>query len=260
MVAKRFKRPKRPSRRWITLLVLLTVVIGFSFTLPMDVYLQALIEWTQGLGRGSAVVFTLIFTGTILILIPATILTLAAGFAFGVFWGTVIVMIASLAGAGLAFLIGRTLARDVVDAKVSDNRRFRRFDRTIGRQGFKIVFLLRLSPIFPFTLINYALGLTSVQFTTYLLATAIGIFPAALLYVYVGAVAEDLTQIFSVDPGGGRGLQIVNLAGLVATVIVTVIVTRIARRALKDPPPARDAPAIPEFDPQTSEHATDTRS
>jgi uncharacterized membrane protein YdjX (TVP38/TMEM64 family) len=167
-------------------------------------------------------------------LFAASLMTLAAGAIFGVTRGTLYVFVAALIGSCAAFLVARYLARGAVERRIADNPRFAAIDRAIGAEGRKIVLLLRLSPAFPFNLLNYALGLTRVRFGDYAVA-AIGMLPGTLLYVYLGRVVGDLAKLAGgVRPEHGAGQSLLLGIGLVATVVATVTVTRIARRALAE--------------------------
>ena len=133
------------------------------------------------------------------------------------------------AGAFLSALSGAAPSRGA-----AGNARFAAIDRAVGAQGRKIVFLLRLSPVFPFTLLNYALGLTRVRFADYVLAS-VGMLPGTLLYVYYGKLAGDVAALAGVAPvQKGAGYYAVLILGLVATVLVTIVVTRTARKALRE--------------------------
>jgi uncharacterized membrane protein YdjX (TVP38/TMEM64 family) len=175
-----------------------------------------------------------------LLFLPGSILTLGAGFAFGVAAGTASVSIGSTAGAALAFLSGRTLARSFIESKVSGNPKFLAIDRAVGREGFKIVLLTRLSPVFPFNLLNYAFGLTKVSFRDYVLASWIGMLPGTLMYVYLGSAVKSLAELAAGNVEGGLGQKALFAVGLVATVVVTTFVTRIAKRALEVSLPVTD--------------------
>jgi uncharacterized membrane protein YdjX (TVP38/TMEM64 family) len=164
---------------------------------------------------------------------PASVLTIGAGFVFGVLLGTVTVSIAATTGAALAFLMARYFARDKIEQKLSSSRRFKQIDRAIGEQGPKLVFLLRLSPLIPFNLSNYFYGLTAVKFWPYVLASWIGMLPGTLLYVYLGAAGKaGLNAAVGQSSGRSPWEYVLFGIGLIATVVVTVWVTRIARREL----------------------------
>ncbi|MGH7856393.1 MAG: TVP38/TMEM64 family protein, partial [Candidatus Binatia bacterium] len=146
----------------------------------------------------------------------------------------VYVFVAATLGAAGAFLVSRYFARGFVEQRIAGNERFAAIDRAVAREGRKIVFLLRLSPAFPFTLLNYALGLTRVRFVDYVVAS-IGMIPGTILYVYYGKLAGDVAAIAARgEVEKGAGYYGVLLLGLVATIVVTTVVTRIARRALRE--------------------------
>jgi uncharacterized membrane protein YdjX (TVP38/TMEM64 family) len=165
-------------------------------------------------------------------LVPASLLTLVAGAIFGIVWGTIYTLIGASIGAVAGFLIARYAARGLVERRLADDARFAAIDRAVGAEGLKIVTLLRLSPVFPFSLLNYALGLTRVRLADYLLGM-IGIIPGTLLYVYYGKVGGDVAALASgARPRGGLASTALVGLGLIATIWVTVLITRAARRAL----------------------------
>ncbi len=216
-------------------LVAVVVVVGAILLLPRPAseYLQDGVELAQGAGVRGALVFGVIYAALVVALVPGSVLTLAAGYLYGPVWGTVLISPASVLGASLAFLVGRFLARDWISKKLADNERFQRVDAAIGSSGFKLIALLRLSPVFPFSLSNYALGLTRVRFRDYVLASWLGMLPGTFMYVYLGSLVTEVSQLFSGDrPDSGPWGNVLYGVGLVATVLVTVMVTRIARRAL----------------------------
>jgi len=178
-------------------------------------------------------VFVLGYAAATVAFVPGSVLTLAAGAIFGLAKGTVYVLVAATLGSSAAFLIGRYLARGAVEHRVRSNPRFAAIDRAVAAEGRRFVFLLRLSPVVPFNVLNYALGLTSVRFGDYLVAS-LGMIPGTLLYVYYGKLAGDLATV-----AGGAGVEkgpgywAVLILGLVATVGVTMLVTRVSRRALR---------------------------
>ena len=158
-----------------------------------------------------------------------------AGFVFGALWGTVAVSLGSTLSAGLAFLIARYFARDRVSSLARKNAKFAAVDDAIGRQGWKIVFLLRLSPLMPFSASNYLYGLTAVRFWPYVLASWIGMLPGTVLYVYLGAAGKAGLQAAASQGTPQTPVQTVFLAaGLVSTLVVTWYASRIARKALQE--------------------------
>jgi uncharacterized membrane protein YdjX (TVP38/TMEM64 family) len=196
--------------------------------------IPAFSAWVDGLGVWGPVAFVAGYAIATVAFVPGSLLTLAAGAIFGVGKGTALVLLAATLGASAAFLVSRYLARGFVERRLAGNERFAAIDRAIGSQGRKIVFLLRLSPVFPFNLLNYALGLTRVRFADYVVAS-IGMLPGTLLYVYYGKVAGDVARLAGGAPmRRGPAYYGVLALGLVATIVVTTLVTRTARRALQE--------------------------
>lgn len=194
----------------------------------------SLIEWIRGAGVPGALVFILAYAAATVALLPGSLLTLGAGFAYGPVLGTAIVSPASVLGATLSFLLGRTVARGWITRKISGNARFSALDRAIGENGLKILVLVRLSPIFPFNVVNYAFGLTALRPLTYILGSFVGMLPGTILFVYLGSLAGEAATLLSGDrPDAGIAGRALYWVGLAATVGVTVLITRIARRALK---------------------------
>ena len=190
--------------------------------------------WVEGLGPWGPIVFILGYAVATVAFVPGSALTLLGGAVFGIVRGTLYVFVGALLGTVLAFLAARYLVRPAVERRVASHPRFARLDHAIGEQGRKIVFLLRLSPVFPFNLLNYALGVTRVRLADYVLASA-GMIPGTLLYVYYGKVAGEVAAAAGgVGVQRGAGYYGVLGLGLVATIGVTVVVTRMARRALKE--------------------------
>jgi uncharacterized membrane protein YdjX (TVP38/TMEM64 family) len=219
--------------KWIGFVIVSIALLIAVRALPVTDWLTRFNYWVADLGIWGVLLFILVYVLATVLFFPASILTIGAGFIFGVLLGTVVVSIAATAGAALAFLIARYLARDQIERHVANNPRFKRIDRAIGERGAKLVFLLRLSPLIPFNVSNYFYGLTAVKFWPYVLASWIGMLPGTLLYVYIGAAGKaSLIGTVGVAPGRSRWEYVLFAVGLIATVIVTVWVTRIARREL----------------------------
>ena len=193
--------------------------------------LKRALDWISGLGVWGPVAFVVIYVLACVLFIPGSILTLGAGVLFGVLRGFIFVSVASTLGASAAFLAGRYLAREWVSKKIEGNAKFKAIDEAVAREGWKIVGLTRLSPVFPFNLLNYAFGLTKVSLRDYFFASWIGMMPGTVMYVYLGSLAGDLASL-----GAGHkrtvGEWLLYGAGLLATILVTVYVTKIARKSL----------------------------
>jgi len=194
--------------------------------------LRRSLDWVAGLGPAGVFAFIAIYILACIFMLPGSVLTLGAGAVFGVVKGSVIVSVAATLGATAAFLVGRYLARDRVARRIEGNARFRAIDEAVGREGWKIVGLTRLSPVFPFNLLNYAYGITKVSLRDYFLATWIGMIPGGVMYVYLGSLAGSLATLGQQGTARTPAQWTLYGVGLVATVVVTVFVTRIARSAL----------------------------
>jgi uncharacterized membrane protein YdjX (TVP38/TMEM64 family) len=201
---------------------------GFN---PQTILFHAL-TWVDSLGAVGAIAFIIIYILATVAFFPGSILTLGAGVVFGVVLGSFYVFIGATIGATVAFLVGRYLARGWVAEKIQGNSKFQAIDEAVGREGLKIVLLTRLSPIFPFNLLNYAYGVTGVSLKDYLLGSA-GMIPGTIMYVYIGSLAGNLATIGTSAPATNPALPwTIRLIGLIATVAVTLYVTKIARQAL----------------------------
>ena len=222
--------------RWLRYGVLALAAVGLLWLggALAGAYLPAFRDWVADAGIWGPAVFMLGYAAATVALVPGSILTLGAGAIFGLVDGTIYVFVAASVGATAAFLIGRYLARDAVERRMAQNQRFAAVDRAVGDEGRRIVFLLRLSPVFPFVYLNYALGLTRVRFVDYLIG-CVGMLPGTILYVYLGKVAADAAALAGGAADEGSALSIAFwIFGLVATAGVTFYVTSVARRALAE--------------------------
>jgi len=223
-------RVRRQGRRVVialsALLAAAVLIRGGGHLLP------GFIAWIAGQGAWGPAAFIAVYILATAAFVPGSPLTFAAGAIFGIARGTVYVFIGAVVGSGLAFLLARTLARPFIERRIAADPRFQRIDRAVAAEGRRIVFLLRLSPVLPFNLMNGALGMTRVRFRDYLMAS-VGMIPGTLLYVYSGRVAGDLALLAGgVNIQRGFGSHLVLALGLVATLVATVWLTRIARGAL----------------------------
>jgi len=195
--------------------------------------LRGSLEWVGNLGAWGPLIFIALYILACVLFLPGSVLTLGAGVLFGVIKGSIIVSISSTLGATCAFLVGRYLARDWVAKKISANEKFQAIDEAVAREGWKIVGLTRLSPVFPFNLLNYAYGLTRVSLRDYFFASWIGMMPGTVMFVYIGSLAGEVAKLGTEGRTRTSAEWALYIVGLIATVAVTVIITRIARDALK---------------------------
>jgi uncharacterized membrane protein YdjX (TVP38/TMEM64 family) len=223
---------KRSNTRVVGGLLAFVGIVVASFFLPADDWALGLAGWIRGAGLTGAAAFVGVYVLGAALLLPGSLLTLTAGFAYGPVVGTLVAWPAATLAATIAFLIGRFVARDWVHHRVATHPRFAAIDRAIGRNGFKIVFLLRLSPVFPYNLLNYGLGLTSVPVHLYAAASLLGMLPGAALFAYLGSLVTSAASLAHGAPDVGPVRWVLYGVGFVATASVTVLLTRIARREL----------------------------
>lgn len=223
-----------PKSGLLIRLIVVVLVLGllFFFGRRAGAAIPEFAAWVDGLGFWGPLVYVFGYAVATVAFIPGSLLTLAAGAIFGLGKGVVVVFVGATLGAALSFLVARYAARKPIEKRLGGNKKFETIDAAIGREGRKIVFLLRLSPVFPFNLLNYGLGLTKVRFVDYLVAS-IGMLPGTLLYVYYGKLAGDVAAL-----AGGAGVQkdaksyaLLGI-GLLATIVVTAVVTKTAKKAL----------------------------
>jgi len=218
--------------KWI-LIVIALIGMGYAWRmLPIEALLNEFNAWVAQLGPFGLVVYGIFYIVATILFVPGALTTIGSGFLFGLGWGTALVSVSATIGASLSFLIARYLARDWIIARAEQSPRFKAIDQAIGKEGWKIVGLLRLSPALPFSLSNYLYGLTAVRFVPYVLSTWIGTFPGTMMYVYFGAIGKaGLEAASSGTPPAQQALLVI---GLIATIIVTIFITRVAQKALKE--------------------------
>lgn len=202
--------------------------------LPLADWLEVFNAWVQKQGSFGMVAFALVYAVAAVLLLPGSVLTLAGGAVFGLFGGFATVLLGATLGAALAFLVSRHVARRRVERWIESRPSFSAIDGAVAKEGWKIVFLTRLSPVFPFNFQNYAYGLTRVAFWQYTLASLVGMIPGTFMYVYLGTLGKSSLEAASgADEVQGLKLAL-QVAGLIATILVTVVITRTARSALKE--------------------------
>jgi len=226
-------------RGLLKIAVIVVALIAVSIFWPVHEWMQNLIIWVKASGVWGIAIYAIIYIVAAVMLIPGSILTLGAGFLYGPFWGTLLVSPVSVMAAFIAFSLARGRMRPWIEKKIHSNARFNVVDKAVGNEGFKIVTLMRLSPIFPYVFLNYALGLTGVKARSFVLASFVGMLPATFLYTYIGSLVTSVTELASAPAQGATEAQnILIWIGFGVTVIVTTYVTFLARSAL--------AKAVPE--------------
>lgn len=163
-----------------------------SFFANPQATLQGVLDTVQAMGPFGMVYFGILYTIAEVLAVPATPLTLSAGYLFGMTNGALVVLTSATIAASIAFVVGKTFLRTWVEGILEENPKFAKLDKAVGEQGFKLLVLIRLSPIFPFALSNYLYGASAISFPAYFWGTLIGFAPGTLAYVYTGMVGKEL--------------------------------------------------------------------
>lgn len=224
----------KPGRdlKLAAILAALALFLALGWLLPVGDWTIALADRVRGAGAAGVLLFIAVYVAATVALLPGSVLTLAAGFAYGPIGGLLVTSPASVLAATTAFLLGRTALRGWVQRKIAGTPRIRALSRAIGKDSFRLILLLRLSPVVPFNILNYALGVSEASLSRYVVASFIGMLPGTWLYVYLGSLATTAAELTDASRGGGPGKLALTVAGLVATVLAVVLVTRSARQAL----------------------------
>ena len=194
----------------------------------MEELLHSFQGWVVGLGPLGWVLYALVYAVCCVLFVPASILTLGAGALYGLGTGTAVVLAGATLGATLSFLLAKSVLRKKIERMTAGNAKFQALDRAIGKEGAKIVFLVRLAPVFPFTYINYAFGLTGVKTLPYVVASFFGMIPGTFAYVYLGSAAAG-----AASGEADTTKKIVQIAGAVVALVVTIFVARVATKAIR---------------------------
>jgi uncharacterized membrane protein YdjX (TVP38/TMEM64 family) len=230
------------SPRWLkwplmaaAIAVMIVVAKQLSLAMLLQDALKDALTWVDSLGALAPLAFIAIYNVATVLLIPGSVLTLGSGILFGLGWGTLYVIVAATLGATIAFWIGRNFARGWVSRQLEKYPKFEAIDRAVAGQGFKIVALVRLSPLFPFNLLNYAFGITQVSLKDYVLGS-VGMIPGTILYVYLGSLLGNIAMIGAktgaIDPQTEKIQWITKIVGLGITIAVSAYITRVAKKAL----------------------------
>jgi uncharacterized membrane protein YdjX (TVP38/TMEM64 family) len=197
-------------------------------------WLAALLQRLSSLGPWGAALFVLLYILSAVTLAPSFLLTVAAGAIYGVWTGSLLVFIGAVLGASVAFVIARRLAGTRLLGWLDREPRVAIVRQAVAQEGPWVQFLLRLSPLVPFNLLNYALGLARVRFKDFVIAL-IGMIPAIIMYTYYGKVVGDVALLAAgVAPPRGAEYYVTLSVGLIATIVATTLITRAARRAIEE--------------------------
>jgi uncharacterized membrane protein YdjX (TVP38/TMEM64 family) len=223
---------KRNTLRAFLLCVTLFLLIYLVRITDARYLVRVSLTRISDLGPWAPFWFIIIYIIACLTFFPGFILTMGAGILFGVAKGTLYVSIGATIGAAFAFLISRYLARHWVLERFARNSKFRAIDDAVANEGWKIVGLTRLSPVFPFIPMNFVFGLTKIPFWQFLFATWFGILPVCTLFVYLGTLLGDIAALGTQPIAAGKTKWIVSGIGIGTTLVVSLFMARIARKAL----------------------------
>lgn len=239
-----------PRYRWMLAAAGVAAIVVALLTLPLQGWILDAVTWIRDAGAAGIAVYAALYVVATLAFLPASLLTLGAGFAYGPVGGTLLVSPVSVLAATAAFLLGRSALRPWVARRARTAPRFAAIDAAIEGGGAKLVALLRLSPFIPFSLFNYALGLTRVRLGHFVLGSFVGMLPLTAAYVYLGSLVSQPAALGRPDVASDSPVSaVLYWVGLAATLLVAAIATRIARRALRRTlasDPATAPPAPPE--------------
>jgi uncharacterized membrane protein YdjX (TVP38/TMEM64 family) len=219
---------------WLGGALTIGALVAAWFLLPVREWLEPFEAWVDGAGAIGVLVFIGVYALAAVLFVPGALLTIAAGLAFGLWKGVLVAWIGATLGATLAFLIARYALRSAVEARAKKNPKFQAMDDAIAKQGWKVVALLRLSPLLPYNVSNYVYGVTRIPLVHYVAASAIGMLPGTFLYVYIGSIGN----MASSSGGATAWKWTLALVGVIATAAVTVWISRVARRSVHAAPSA----------------------
>jgi uncharacterized membrane protein YdjX (TVP38/TMEM64 family) len=214
-------------------ILLLAVVLSAIF-LPLEQIMTGVQSWAETHQSSAIFIVTASIILGILLLLPVSLMTMLAGFLFGLAQGFVVVWVASLVASTAAFWIGRSFARPWIERKIHRKTTFIAIDRAIARKGFLVVLLTRLVMVLPYPALNYSLGLTSVSPKDYLLATNIGSIPPFFLFVYLGTTVSDIAAIINGDVRLEGNEMLVGLTALLVVVGLVLLIVHVAGKTLKE--------------------------
>lgn len=207
-------------------LAMLVVGVALAVTYREHFDAAGLTRWIQAAGFWAPLAFVATYAITAVLFLPGSVMTLTGGALFGPLWGTLYSLTGATLGATLAFLIARHLGADWVAAKVSGQ--LKRLIQGVEAEGWRFVAFLRLVPLFPFNLINYALGVTGIRLSHYVVATYLCMLPGALAYSYLGDAGREAVS------GGENLLQkgLLALALLATVAFLPRLIGRLRQRPM----------------------------
>jgi uncharacterized membrane protein YdjX (TVP38/TMEM64 family) len=199
---------------------------------PTAATLEGLADQLRGQGVAGGVAFVVAYGLAAAAMFPATPFPLTAGFLWGPYWGFLVAWTGEVIGALLSFALGRTLFRHRAERLSETYPLIGALGDAVDEGGMQLLLLLRLSPVLPFGVLNYSLGVTPVRPLQFAISTIVGVIPASILLAYAGASLTRLADAISGDAPLGWGETLLTWGGLAATTIVVITISRATRRAL----------------------------
>jgi uncharacterized membrane protein YdjX (TVP38/TMEM64 family) len=230
-------RPRSTWARWLRVGLGVLLVGGFVAAyalLPLAAWLTRVAQFLRDLGIFGVLLYFGVYTLASLVCFPAAVLTLSAGFAWGALGGLAAAIPAAALAALTAFTIGRVAFRGRLRHALMARPRLAAVERAINAKGARLVFLMRFSPILPFPVLNYVLGMTRIPAPAFVLATATGMLPISFMYTWTGALLVELGGLDGEPQEVGPVKLAMGGLGLLATVFITLWVGRAARAALRE--------------------------
>lgn len=225
----------RPCIKILVGVLAVACVLTASIILGRKHHLQHILVWVDSHRYQGFFIFSAIYILFTVMFIPPAALALGAGAVFGLWVGILLVWWSAILGESVAFILGRFLLRGFVKAQTRHLPSWQAMEAALREDGWKLVLLLRCSPVMPFTLVNYALGVSSLPFWQYLWPSVVGILPGIFLYVYLGTLAKNITEVMQSKglKQASRGTQIAffTVSGVTA-ILAIVLVTIYAKRAI----------------------------
>jgi len=218
----------------IGLSLLGVAIIGITRLLPVVEWIGILQQRIVAMQIWGAAFYPLLFAACNILLLPGGVIAMGSGLFFGLWWGTFLVLMGNLIAAAVAFGISRHLGRSWLERKFSNSRRWRALDKAIRRQGWKIIFLSQVHPLFPTSLLNYLYGVTSIRFWPCMFWVAMGQLPGLFLYAYLGTLAQLGIKLVEGKTHPLAHEYGIWFGGLLLTVVVTTALGRLALRLLKE--------------------------
>ncbi|OUU78773.1 MAG: hypothetical protein CBC38_06570 [Gammaproteobacteria bacterium TMED78] len=221
------------NKRNIKLLIIITLIIislFFIIFFPISIWIDSLLLWINQNHKLSSIIYILIYLFSCIFLVPVSIITLAGGFIFGLFQGIILASISSTLGATISFLLGRYLVKSWVQKKIINKHKI--INQIMNKQDFITILLLRLIPAIPFGMLNYSLSITNISLKIFILSSWIGMLPITILYVYLGALADNLKNISEIllNP---MSQNIFLFLGVTVTLLLVIYILAKAKKRLK---------------------------